>query len=105
MGPRVCQLLVTLCVTLSLTLFALGDADLTSGFCLKTLSFSRPTTIVGPILDIVVISHAMEGPVHEELGACKHIRRTLMHYAKSHCLATSAGTPWAMRMNDGPCAP
>jgi hypothetical protein len=42
----VCQLLATLCAALSLTLFALGGADLTGGFCLRTLSFGRPTTIV-----------------------------------------------------------
>jgi hypothetical protein len=36
------QLLATLCVTLSLTLFALGGADLAGGFCLRTLSFGRP---------------------------------------------------------------
>jgi hypothetical protein len=41
MGPRVCQLLATLCVTLSLTLFDLGGIDLTSGFCLRTLSFGN----------------------------------------------------------------
>jgi hypothetical protein len=38
--------LATICVTLSLALFALGDADLTDGFCLRTLNFGRPTTIV-----------------------------------------------------------
>jgi hypothetical protein len=31
---------------LSLALFALGDANPTDGFYLRTLSFGRPTTIV-----------------------------------------------------------
>jgi hypothetical protein len=35
MGLWVCQLLATLSVTLSLALFALGGADLTSGFALE----------------------------------------------------------------------
>jgi hypothetical protein len=43
MGPQVHQLLATLCVALSLTLFALGGADPIRGFCLQTLGFSRLT--------------------------------------------------------------
>jgi hypothetical protein len=35
MGP---QLLATLCVALSVVLFARGNADPTGGFCLQTLS-------------------------------------------------------------------
>jgi hypothetical protein len=38
--------LATHCVTLSLALFALGGVDLTRGFCCRTLSFGRPTTIM-----------------------------------------------------------
>jgi hypothetical protein len=38
-------------------MFALGGAESTGVFCLRTLSFSRPTTIVGPILDMVAVSH------------------------------------------------
>jgi hypothetical protein len=45
-GPRVCQLLATLCVSLFLALFALGGANPTDGFCLRTLSFGRPMTIM-----------------------------------------------------------
>jgi hypothetical protein len=56
-------LLATLCVTLSLALFALGGADPTGGFSLRTLSFSRHTTIVGPILDTIVVFCAIEGVI------------------------------------------
>jgi hypothetical protein len=56
MEPYVCQLLATLCVALSLTLFALGGVDPTEGFYIQTLSFSRVMIIVGPILDTVVAS-------------------------------------------------
>jgi hypothetical protein len=65
MGPRVCQLLATLwhtlCVALSLTLFALGGTDPASEFYLRTVSFSRHMTIVGPVLDMVVVSLDVEG--------------------------------------------
>jgi hypothetical protein len=43
-------------VSLSLTLFALGSADLGGGFCLRTLSFGRPKAILEPVLDTVVVS-------------------------------------------------
>jgi hypothetical protein len=56
MGPYVCPLLATLCVALSLTLFALGGVDPTEGFYIQTLSFSRVMIIVRPILDTVVTS-------------------------------------------------
>jgi hypothetical protein len=65
MGPLVYQLLATLCVVLSLTLFALSGADLTGGFCLRTLSFSRPTAIARTILHMVVVSHALECMIYE----------------------------------------
>jgi hypothetical protein len=65
-GPRKCQLLATLCVGSSLTLFSLGDADPTSGFCLRTLSSGRPTAIASPILDTMVISLTVEDMVCEE---------------------------------------
>jgi hypothetical protein len=42
----VCQLLATLCVALSLAMFALGGADPTGGLFLRTLSIGRPTAIV-----------------------------------------------------------
>jgi hypothetical protein len=66
MGSRVCQLLATLCVSLSLALFAPGSADPTGGFSLRTLSYSRPTAIMGPILDTVVIYRSVEGMLCEE---------------------------------------
>jgi hypothetical protein len=53
MGSRMRQLLATLCVALSLALFAQGGADLADRFCLKTLSYSRPKVIMGPFLDTV----------------------------------------------------
>jgi hypothetical protein len=66
MGPRVCQLLATLYVTLSLTLFPLGGANPTGRFCLHTVSFSKPIAIMGSVLDMVLISHAVEGVICEE---------------------------------------
>jgi hypothetical protein len=42
MGLWMRQLLVTLCVASSLALVALAGSDLTSGFCLRTLSFGSP---------------------------------------------------------------
>jgi hypothetical protein len=62
----VCQLLATHCVVLSFALFALGGADPTGGFCLQILSFSKLIGIVGPIFDMVVISHNVEGVVGDE---------------------------------------
>jgi hypothetical protein len=60
---------ITLCVILSLALFALGGTDPTIRFCLRTLSFGRPTTIVGTILDTVAISCAVVADsMCEELG-------------------------------------
>jgi hypothetical protein len=61
-----CQVLAILYVILSLALFGLDGADLTIGFCLRTLRFSWPTMIVGPILDTMAISSAVEGMVCEE---------------------------------------
>jgi hypothetical protein len=62
----VCQLLATLCVILSLTLFALGGTDLIDRFCLRTLSFGKPTIIMLPMLDMVAVSHDVEGMVCKE---------------------------------------
>jgi hypothetical protein len=70
MASLVRQLLATLFVTLSLALFALCDTDLTGGFCLRTLSFGEPMIIVGPVLDMVVVSRAVVGTSCEELGWC-----------------------------------
>jgi hypothetical protein len=95
MGPRVCQLLATHCVALSLTLSALGGADPIGRFCLETQSISRPMTIMRPILDTVChISHYRKCDMWETGGACKHIERPLLHSTKACGLLTSAFTPW-----------
>jgi hypothetical protein len=73
MGPRKRQLLSTLYVAL----FALGGADSTGGFCLRTLSNSRPTTIVRHILDTVAISHTVDGTSCKEL--VRHVNLGLLH--------------------------
>jgi hypothetical protein len=64
-------------VTLSLALFALGGVDPASGFCLRTLSFGRPTPIMGPILDTVVISCDLMGMMCEESGRRVNIYNTI----------------------------
>jgi hypothetical protein len=66
MGLQVCQLLATLCVALSLALFALGSVDLIGVFGLQTLSFSSPTVIVGPVLVMVAVFHNVEGVICKE---------------------------------------
>jgi hypothetical protein len=68
MGSRVHKLLANLCVTLSLNLFALGGTESIGGFCLRTLSYSRPTTTTGPILDMVAVSRIVVGTSWDELG-------------------------------------
>jgi hypothetical protein len=68
MGPRVRQLLAIFCVAFSLALFALGSTDLVGGFCLRTMSYSRPMSIVGPVLDTTIVSCAIVGVLCEELG-------------------------------------
>jgi hypothetical protein len=68
MGPRECQLLALLCVALSLTLFPLGGADVTSGLYLGTRSFASPSVIMGPILDTIVVSRDVASMLCEELA-------------------------------------
>jgi hypothetical protein len=63
-------MLATLCVALSLALVALGGSDSTGEFLLGTLSIAGPSTIMGPILDMVAIAHDVEGVSCEELGWC-----------------------------------
>jgi hypothetical protein len=48
-------------------LVALGGSDSTGGFRLRTPSIAGSSAIVGPILDIVVISYDLEGTSCEEL--------------------------------------
>jgi hypothetical protein len=106
LGKR--QLLVTLCVTLSLTLFALGSADLSGGFSLGTLSFGRPTVIVGPILDTFVVSRDAEGTVCEELGRSANmgLLRLLLLFVRARFLAFSVVTPHGYKVKRSPlCTP
>jgi hypothetical protein len=62
------QMLATLCVASSLALVALSSSDLTGMFCLGTLNIAGPLAIVGPNLDMVPVSHNVEGVSCEELG-------------------------------------
>jgi hypothetical protein len=94
MGSQVCQLLATLCVTLSHTLFALSGADLAGGFCLRTLSYSRSTVIVGPILDMVDVSHFVMGTLCKELG--RRVNMGLLHLVRAQ--------PWGYKAGNCPCA-
>jgi hypothetical protein len=90
----VCQLLATLCVTLSLALFALCGADPTGRFCLRTLSSSRPTTIMGGHFGYGYRIPRCRGHDKRVVGeVCKHIQRPLLHSAKVHCLAALVVTP------------
>jgi hypothetical protein len=59
MGPRMHQLLATLCVASSLALVALGSSDLTFGFCHRILSFGRPLRIKGSVGDMTSISRTV----------------------------------------------
>jgi hypothetical protein len=52
MGLRMCQLVATLCVASSLTLVALGNSDPLMGFAFEPCTFTDPTAIMGPILDM-----------------------------------------------------
>jgi hypothetical protein len=63
-----CQMLATLYVTLSLSLIALGGSNPTGGFHLGTLSVVGPLIIMGPVLDMVVVSCNVEGASCDELG-------------------------------------
>jgi hypothetical protein len=63
MGPRMRQLLATICVASSLALVALGGSDPIDGFRIGTLSFGRPLDNRGPILDTIVVSRDVEGGV------------------------------------------
>jgi hypothetical protein len=58
MGYLMRQLLATICVASSLTLVALDSSDPSNGFLLRTLSFSKPSTIEGPIGDTTSVSLA-----------------------------------------------
>jgi hypothetical protein len=91
MGPRMCQMLATLCVTSALALVALGGSNLTAGFHLGTLSVVGPSTIVVPILDTVAISLDVEGRSCDALGW--RVNSCLLHLftalARPHRFASS----------------
>jgi hypothetical protein len=98
MGPRKRQLLSTLYVAL----FALGGADSTGGFCLRTLSNSRPTTIVRHILDTVAISHTVDGTSCKEL--VRHVNLGLLRLVRAHRFASLVVTPQGYKAGGHPCA-
>jgi hypothetical protein len=80
--------MATLCVTLSLTLLALGSADPVGGFCLGTLSFGRPTTIVGPVLDTISISYdVIADTMCEVLGS--RVNMSLLGLVRTPCSTSS----------------
>jgi hypothetical protein len=89
------QMLVTLCIASSLALVVLGDSDLIGGFHLRTLSVEHPSAIMGPILDMIVVSHDVEGVSCEELGW--HVNSCLLgHFtapARARRFASSVVTP------------
>jgi hypothetical protein len=86
---------------LSLALFALGGDDMTGGFCLGTLSSSRPMAIEGPILDTVVITYAIiVGASFEELGRCVNVG--LLHLVRVHRFASLVVTPWGYKSRRSP---
>jgi hypothetical protein len=101
MGSQVRQLLVILCVTLSLALFTLGDADLTDGFYLRTLRYSRPMTIMGPVLDIIIVSRVIVDTSCEELGW--YVNMSLLRLVRVHRFASSIVTPQGYKASDRPC--
>jgi hypothetical protein len=99
-------MLATLCVDLSLTLVALSVSDPASGFCLGTLSVAGPSVIMGPILDIVVIFHDVEGASCEELGW--RVKSCLLHLftapTRARRFASSIVTPHGYQAGGHPCA-
>jgi hypothetical protein len=61
-----CQLWVTLCVSSSLALVALGGSDPTGGFHLQTLSFGRPHGNHGTHFGYVCCIPDVEGTSYKE---------------------------------------
>jgi hypothetical protein len=87
------QILATLCVASSLALVALGGSVPTGGFHLRTISIAGPSTIMGHVLDTVVVSHDVEGTSCEELGGTQtHVYCTFLQ-----CLqGPTALHPWLL---------
>jgi hypothetical protein len=104
MGPRMHQLLATLCVASSFALFAQGGADPTGRCCLRTLSCCRPMTIVRPILDTVVVFHDVEGLSCKESGwrANSCLLRPFTVSVRACRFASSGVTPWGYKAGDRP---
>jgi hypothetical protein len=76
-------MLAILCVTLSLALFALGGADSTGGFFLRTLSFASPLAVIGLVWDLIVVSRAVIACVMcEEYG--RGVNSGLLHPLLRH---------------------
>jgi hypothetical protein len=105
MGSRVRQLLATLRVAFSPALFSWDGIDLVDGFCLRTLSYSMLTIIMGPILDTVAISHARVGTSCEELGS--RVNMSLLHPftmpTRARYFASSVVTPRGYKARGCPC--
>jgi hypothetical protein len=89
----------------SLILFAQGGAELTGEFCLKTLSYCGPTSIMGAILNTVVVSHDVAGVSCEELGW--HVNMCLLHPFTMPVMAyrftSSVVTPRGHKVGNRPC--
>jgi hypothetical protein len=106
MGSRACQLLATLCVASSLTLFSQCGIDPTDRVCLRTLSYCRPTTTVGPILDMAIVSGDVVGTSCEELG--RHVNMGLLHPfivpVRACHFASLVVTPRGYKIGSCPCA-
>jgi hypothetical protein len=105
MGPQKCQLLVIPCVTLSLALFALGSADPSGGFCLRTWSCCRPTTILGSIFDMFTVSHDVGAMSCKELERRVNMCLLLPFTApvRDRCFASSVVTPRGYKAYGWPC--
>jgi hypothetical protein len=104
MGSRTCQLVATIYVASSQALFARGGADLAGGFCLQTLSYRRPTTIMGPALDMDVVSHDVVGMSCMELGW--HVNMCLLCPFTTPIrvcrFVSSVLTPWGYKSGSRP---
>jgi hypothetical protein len=104
-GARMCQLLAIPCVASSLALVARGDSDLTSRLCLGTLSYRRPMTIVGPILDTFTVSDDVVVMSCEELERCVNMG-LVCHFTtpvRARCFASSVVTLRGYKVGGCPC--
>jgi hypothetical protein len=84
--------MATLCVALSLTLFALGGVDLTGGFCLRPLSFGRPLGNRGARLGYgcrILCYRSW----HNVRGVGRHVNMGLLRLVRAHRFTSSLLTP------------